>query len=70
MRLDANDNRCNRQTPNNTEIIYVHVDIAMGLKVASFIIEDKADIIAAKAKKKFAGQWTADWPVSKYTKTS
>jgi hypothetical protein len=67
-RRDTNDNRYNRQVPNHTEIIYVHVDTAMGPKVASFIIEDKADIIAARAKQKSAGRWTADWGVCRYTK--
>lgn len=67
-RRDTNDNRYNRQVPNNTEIIYVHVDTAMGPKVASFLIEDKADVLAHDAKKKPAGLWTADWSVCKYTK--
>jgi KaiC/GvpD/RAD55 family RecA-like ATPase len=81
-RRDTNDNHYNRQPPNNTEIVYVHVETIMGPKVESFLIEDKADIIAAKAKKptrtrkemqqadKPEQAWTADWPVCKYTKTA
>lgn len=79
-RKDTNDNRYNRQTPNNTEIVHVRVETIMGMKVESFVIEDKADIIAAKAKKPtrsrkhkepnhHEGAWTADWPVTKYSKT-
>jgi hypothetical protein len=80
-RRDTNDNRYNRQTPNNTEIINVWVETIMGTKVESFLIAAKADIIAAKAKKptrtrkpKDSDQqpeeaWTADWSSSKYSKT-
>jgi hypothetical protein len=67
-RRDTNDNRYNRQVPNNTQIIHVFVDTIMGTQVTSFLVDDKADIIAAKAKKT-AGSWVADWPACKYTKT-
>jgi hypothetical protein len=66
-RRDTNDNRYNRQVPNNTEIIYVHVDTAMGPMVEFFCVEDKIDIIAYK-KGHPAGQFVADWRECKYNK--